>query len=311
MNWQKLSFSVPIAESAKQKNEFVIKGIAINEVTTRNNVRYIAEELKTSAHSLVDKPLLKDHTNSVDAIVGRVTNSFYDPVNRNIRFEARVVDKDMENKIRDGLITSVSVGAMVRDLVREEKDGEESDYLIAKGIEFVELSLVSVPADPNAGLAIAEAYQLKDDPLEESHTFSYDLGKVITDEKLIVNPKQEGGIKMEQLVEEKKDSQEDVLMLKEELKQELLEAMKEVMKELKEQEDPKKKKPDEEEVLSKDEEESLEEEKMKELKGLVGGETIQEEDDDYLGIERNGNKFNIFARYYPPQYKKLQGKGKR
>jgi hypothetical protein len=130
-------------------------------VVTRNGVEFIQEELQKSAVSLKNKPLLKDHNNSVDSIVGRVIESSYSETKENIQFRAKVMDENMQKMIKDGRITSVSVGALVDNL--EEIETEDSSHLRAIGINFVELSLVAVPADPGAGLAqaVKASYELK------------------------------------------------------------------------------------------------------------------------------------------------------
>lgn len=164
-DWKRIEFIVPINENRTVGNDFFIRGVAINETTTRNGITYIAEELDKAASSLQDKPILKDHRNSVDSIVGRTTNNImFNTVSKSVDFEGRIMDNDIKNKIRDGRIKSVSVGAYVSDIERtKEEDGEEQG--IARGIEFVELSLVAVPADPNAGFAqaIAESLKLKEE----------------------------------------------------------------------------------------------------------------------------------------------------
>ena len=175
---QKLEFSIPIKESVKVSDDFLIKGIAINETTTRNGTKFVAEELEKAAKTLKNKPILKDHNNSVDSIIGRTTDNVrYDPINHNIQFEARIVDASVQKKIEQGLITSVSVGAMVKNL-EESSDEGEGTYYTAKGIDFVELSLVAVPADPQAGLAksITEAFKLA------TPTNS----KIVTEEKMMI-----------------------------------------------------------------------------------------------------------------------------
>ena len=60
------------------------------------------------------------------------------------------MDEKMCQMINDGRITSVSIGAMVENLT----ENDEGTYVKASGIEFVELSLVAVPADPNAGFSM-------------------------------------------------------------------------------------------------------------------------------------------------------------
>jgi len=147
---QKLNFSLNINESSTFNNEFLIKGTAINAVTTRNGHTFLAEELSISANSLKGRPLLKDHTNTIDSIVGKVIDAFYDSISKSIKFTASIFDETIKQKIQAGLITSVSVGANVKEI----EEGENGDVIV-KGIEFVELSLVAVPADPNAGFAMA------------------------------------------------------------------------------------------------------------------------------------------------------------
>ena len=88
-DWRQLNFSVPINCSTTGDNDFVIEGTAINSVLTRNGVEFIQEELQKSAMSLKNKPLLKDHNNSVDSIVGRVIESSYSDSNKNVQFRAR------------------------------------------------------------------------------------------------------------------------------------------------------------------------------------------------------------------------------
>jgi len=163
-DWRKLEFFVPILENFRDLNgdEFLIRGVAISETTTRNNVRYLAEELEKAAPTLRDKPILKDHINSVDSIVGRTTqNVMYDSLDRNIKFEARITDKEIQEKIKRGDIKNVSIGAHVKEI--EESTDSDERVITVKGIDFVELSLVAVPADPNAGFtaAVQESLKLK------------------------------------------------------------------------------------------------------------------------------------------------------
>jgi hypothetical protein len=160
----KITFSFPIEESVTEQNrnkqEFLIRGTAITETTTKNGHKFIAEELSKSAMTLRNKPILKDHNNSVDSIVGKTTSNVnWDPGTRSIKFEAKIIDKNMQEMIKEGLINNVSVGAYVKE--HEENDANE---ITLRGIEFVELSLVAVPADPNANFAkaICESLNISD-----------------------------------------------------------------------------------------------------------------------------------------------------
>lgn len=152
-DWHLMEFSTPITESAIVNDEFIIKGTAITETTTHNNHKYIAEELQKAAPSMQGKPLLIDHNNSVESIKGKVSRSYFDVSSKSIKFEAKVMDKQIREMIKDGRITNVSIGAFAEDLMREEDTGA----YIAKGINIAELSLVAVPADENASFAMAMA----------------------------------------------------------------------------------------------------------------------------------------------------------
>jgi len=149
-----LNYSVPITilESTglkeNEEGEFMIQGIAINATLTDNNHKFLAEELKPSAKTLVNRPLLKDHDDSVDSIVGKVIMAEFDEIGQNIRFQARInnteAGRNIKELIRGGDLNTVSVGASVKEL--EQTD----EFIIPRGIKFKELSLVATPADDNA-----------------------------------------------------------------------------------------------------------------------------------------------------------------
>lgn len=148
---------VNLVESAGASKPLKINGVAINATTTRNNVRYTEEELKKSADSLNGKPLLKDHDQKIDNIVGRVANARYE--NGQITYDAEVMDERIKEMIADGRIQNVSIGARVQELL-EEGEGENA-VKTARGLEFLELSFVAVPGDPNATVdsALQESFR--------------------------------------------------------------------------------------------------------------------------------------------------------
>src|SRR3990167_7436913 len=147
-------YFVPIQKEAYTSGAYAISGIAINTTITRNNVKYTAEELSLSAASLVGKPVLKDHDQKIDSIVGVVESAEFD--GDAIAFRARIMDEKVKLMIEDGRIKNVSIGAQVRELVKEKKEGE-GDVVTAKGISFLELSLVAVPGDSNAVIFQAQS----------------------------------------------------------------------------------------------------------------------------------------------------------
>ena len=159
-----LTFQAPITENAFFNNEFLIKGIAITSTITDNNHKFLPEELEKAAATMTGIPLLVDHDNSVDSVIGKVNQGFFDQVSQNLEFEAKVMNTSIQEKITSGLINSVSIGATVEDI--EEEDG----IFIPKGIKIRELSIVAVPADQNAKfevVAIAPTFQMA---LQEAFT---------------------------------------------------------------------------------------------------------------------------------------------
>ncbi len=185
-----VQFTRPITESLNDQEglgQFVIEGTAISEGTTSNGHVFLREELKKATGSLINVPLLKDHNNSVDSIVGRVLASQF--ISKSIQFRARVSDKNIQEQIRKGDLNTVSVGASV-----DPKDIEELDdgTIIPHNITFKELSMVAIPADESATFSIAN---------------SFDQGLMLME--MEIKPKiQKKEIKLKPKIEEKSKSKE-------------------------------------------------------------------------------------------------------
>lgn len=156
-DWRILQFTTPeiTTSYSESSDELFISGEAIHATTTRNGTIFTVQELQSRSHTLIGKPLLKDHNNSVDSIVGRVVAANWDTNTNATLFKAKVTDKNARENIRNGNITNVSVGAMVDDVEEIDTEGKMTYQL--KGIEFLELSLVAIPADPSAGFGVAQA----------------------------------------------------------------------------------------------------------------------------------------------------------
>lgn len=144
-------------------------------------------------------------------------------------FEGIIRDKKIQEMINDGRIKNVSIGAKVKDLVKEEKNGTE--YVVAKGLEFLELSLVPVPGDAGATLAqaLSEAFDLKETEhvcpeCEKEFGSKKELDKHMNDkhkeEKMTEVSKEEFNALKAELDNLKKAQERAVL--KEEIKQEIL-----------------------------------------------------------------------------------------
>jgi hypothetical protein len=162
MEKQQINWVTEISSSGVRNKEFKINGIAIHETTSRNNIKYLAEELREATPSFQDKPILKDHENKVESVIGRTTKTTFDERQKAIMFEGLVMDKDIQEKISNGLLNKVSIGAIV-DNVEKGTDENGNETITAKGIEGIELSIVACPGIPGATFqnALTEAYENK------------------------------------------------------------------------------------------------------------------------------------------------------
>lgn len=206
-----------------------ISGTAINAGITRNNIRYTSEELMNCAGTLKGKPLMKNHSNKVEDIVGRVREGAY--ADDKVSYKAFVADKEMQKKIKNKLITDVSIRAKY-DTMEEDEDNE--GVMIVHKLDIVELSLVAVPGDPNTSInqdfnCVIEAY---DNKLEEACESvveglikeEFEMEEKTKEEPIKEEPKEEEGPKEEPKKEMKEEPVEEP---KEEPKEEKIEEPKE------------------------------------------------------------------------------------
>lgn len=130
-----------------------VKGIAIKPGISKNGIRYTKEELEMFAPTLTGKPFLKDHNSTVDNTVGVVENSG-SMGEGTVAYNGWVKDdgNKLVEKIKDGRIKEVSIGAFCRKLVKESDDDE---YATAIGLEGMELSLTPTPAMRGTSLSMA------------------------------------------------------------------------------------------------------------------------------------------------------------
>ncbi len=138
-----------------------INGIAINETITKNKIKYVGEELEKAVTSLIDKPILNSHNNDdVREVLGKVIDA--KKVDGCIKYFGEIDsdEKVIVNKIKKGYVNKVSIGAQVKELIREEIEeggGKTDEVFLAKGINFNELSLVCVPGDDNSSISLTHA----------------------------------------------------------------------------------------------------------------------------------------------------------
>ena len=87
-----------------------IGGVAMAAGMSRNFNVYTPEELQVFADKLVNAPVYIEHV-AVENSAGKVTKCTYDAASRCLLYEAEIYDQAIADKVRNGLIQHVSVGA--------------------------------------------------------------------------------------------------------------------------------------------------------------------------------------------------------
>jgi hypothetical protein len=123
-----------------------IRGVAMTTGMSRNFNIYTTEELQAFTGKLANAPVYIEHV-SVPNAVGKVIKTDWD--GHNLWYEAEIYDDQTAEKIRNGLVQHVSVGADYEavDLV----DGK-----VPHGLHNAELSLVAVPGIPETNVQVLE-----------------------------------------------------------------------------------------------------------------------------------------------------------
>ena len=126
-----------------------ITGVAMAAGISRNFNIYTPEELQAFAEKLVGAPVYIEHVTASSA-AGKAVKAFFDPVSRCVLYEAEIYDQGTADKIRNGLIQHVSVGAdyTAVDLVNAQ---------VPHGLYNPELSLVAVPGVPETSIQVLES----------------------------------------------------------------------------------------------------------------------------------------------------------
>jgi len=191
-----------------------ITGLAVHEGLYHNNtIEVPGAEMKNIAETLRGVPLLKDHENSVDNIVGKVNMA--EPTDDNgtyaVKYSA-IVDHDdpIASKIQKGLIQNVSIGFHFTPICSEcgedfRKCGHWFDeaHIIAKDISCHELSLVAIGADTSTTVQVDSAFIAELKANKEKITREDDIMKEKIDESKKEN--EELKSRLEELESENKE----------------------------------------------------------------------------------------------------------
>lgn len=143
-----LDFDLHIDDKQMELNEdgaLIISGWCMKEGTW-NGLFFPEDEIIKSAKGLKGKQLKINHSRDIQDIVGVVLDSDWDDKRKVMTFVARVERKDIIEMILAKRVKAVSVGVRVNELF-----DKELERYYATDLEYVELSVVDIPAVKGAG----------------------------------------------------------------------------------------------------------------------------------------------------------------
>ncbi len=161
-----------------------VKGVAFRSGVIANKGVFIPDgELENVTRTLEGAPFLIDHSHSIRDVCGSVTSAWQE--NSLVKFKGEIVDEEIAEKIRRGLVNSVSVGLHVQDIENIALDGQALKKL--NGITVKELSLVLFPAVEGATFEPSFEFSIEVEA-DENHPVDVQLTEVdfLAMEELIV-----------------------------------------------------------------------------------------------------------------------------
>jgi len=157
-----------LSENEQDGPPYTIHGVALGSGDVTHGSSGIkklwpGEELAKAAETLQGKNLVVDHNNSSNGVVGRVTKAGYkDDVG--VIYEAELFDKELAEKVKDGLL-EVSIRGYHVDV--DEMEEKEDGVKVVEDIQFDNLSIVPKGASPSNSLEMGAHSELSISELAE------------------------------------------------------------------------------------------------------------------------------------------------
>jgi phage head maturation protease len=155
-----------VTESGSKEGKWIkIGGMAVEATVSKNNRKYLAEDL--AKQEIKGVKIFMDHNpgNARNA-VGVIESQGFD--GQKLMYEAKVrntvMNPDVVEMVRDGLINNVSIGAS-GDVKRVLEKGNE--VYEVHNLKIEELSLVGIGGVPGAGIDFATAVAESFNPLKQ------------------------------------------------------------------------------------------------------------------------------------------------
>ncbi len=126
-----------------------VSGVAVRAGLSLNRIFYSENELEKFSKTVAKRPILKDHDYRTDSTIGKVVKSKFN--DNAVEYAGWVVEDgtNLLEKIKDGRISEVSIGAVAGRLCKENED---DDFFIVKDLRCMEISLTPTPATVGTSL---------------------------------------------------------------------------------------------------------------------------------------------------------------
>ncbi len=168
-----------LSDSLGDSGPYTIHGVALGagDITTgASGVKKLwpPEELKKAAESLAGTPLVKNHTNTVEGVIGEVSKAKYkDGVG--VLYEAEIDEQfeELAKKIANNRL-DVSVRAYHAP-VEELDEDEDSGAKIVENITFDNLSVVPTGAAPSNTAEVGEATEMSAASLRDAFDYESEM----------------------------------------------------------------------------------------------------------------------------------------
>jgi len=114
-------------------------------------------------------PMLKDHRNEVDNVVGVIEKAWLGNDQKGharVRFGSDQASQELFKKVQDGIVVNVSVGYEVLRLKLVEENKDKPSVYRVTNWRPLEASFVAIPADMTVGVGRAEGDEAKPIPID-------------------------------------------------------------------------------------------------------------------------------------------------
>jgi len=180
---QNLKFDcITAIKSEKSAKDFYIIGYASTPTIDRQDEIITAQALKAAEGDLLkpqNSTLFLNH--NYDKPIGKITEVKYTDAGLLIKVLISETEPKIRKQIEEGLWTSFSIGGIIKEIEQIHDKELDKDIVKITSIELVEVSLVGVPANPEANLISVLSKSLTDVKIDR---------KELTEKLLIVTLKE-------------------------------------------------------------------------------------------------------------------------